>query len=69
MTASMKGCINMPRERMPIYEPSTYEAVKYNANYMDIVLIPEDEEDVLQDIQEYVRESTPEYLRKETLLY
>jgi hypothetical protein len=51
------------------YQPSTYEAVKYNANYMDVVLIPEDEDAVLQDIQEYVRESTPEYLRKETLLY
>jgi hypothetical protein len=51
------------------YEPSTYESVKYNANYMDIVLIPEDEDAVLQDIQEYVRESTPEYVRKEYLLY
>jgi len=51
------------------YEPSNYEAVKYNANYMDVVLIPEDEDAVLQDIQEYVRESTPEYVRKETLLY
>ena len=51
------------------YEPSSYEAVKYIANYTDIVLIEEDEEDVLYEIQEYVRESTPEYLRKETLLY
>lgn len=51
------------------YEPKKYESVLYSANYMDIVLIPEDEEDVLQDIQEYVRESTPEYVRKEYLLY
>jgi hypothetical protein len=56
-------------KRKPSYQPSTYEAVKYNANYMDVVLIPEDEEDVLKDIQEYVRETTPDYLRKETLLY
>jgi hypothetical protein len=51
------------------YEPKRYESVLSMANSMDIVLIPEDEEDVLQDIQEYVRESTPEYLKKETLLY
>jgi hypothetical protein len=38
-------------------------------NTLVSVLILEDEEDILQDIQEYVRESTPEYLRKETLLY
>lgn len=41
----------------------------FNSLSLCWVLIPEDEEDILQDIQEYVRESTPEYLRKETLLY
>lgn len=55
--------------RKSSYQPSTYESVKHNVNYMDVILIPEDEEDVLKDIQEYVRETIPDYLRKETLMY
>ena len=57
------------KKKSSSYEPHNYESIKYNVNYMDVVLIPEDEDAVLQDIQEYVRESTPEYVRKEYLLY
>jgi len=57
------------KKKSSSYEPKSYESVLYRGYDMDVMLIPEDEEDVLQDIQEYVRESTPEYLRKETLLY
>jgi hypothetical protein len=38
-----------------------------NDEYVDFLL--EDEEDLLQEAQEYVRENIPEYVRKESLLY
>lgn len=39
------------------------------ATVMDYEHLQEEEQEVLHEIQEYVREITPEYLRKESLLY
>jgi hypothetical protein len=48
---------------------SSTEDSKFTGYTLDYEILQEDEEDVLHEVQEYVKEITPEYLRKESLLY
>jgi hypothetical protein len=48
---------------------SSTEDLKFTGYTLDYEILQEDEEDVLYEVQEYVKEITPEYLRKENLLY
>lgn len=58
-----------PHENKKKKKSSTEESPKFTGYTMDYEILQEDDEDVLHEIQEYVREITPDYLRKETLLY
>ena len=48
---------------------SINDSSKFTGYTLDYEILQEDEEDVLYEVQEYVKEITPEYLRKESLLY